>query len=31
MLTSQQPPRAPNPHFVVSDWNDADVERRFAG
>jgi len=30
-LTSQQPPRAPKPHFVISGSNDADVERRFAG
>jgi hypothetical protein len=29
--TSQQPPVAPRPHFVVSDSNVADVERRFAG
>jgi len=30
-LTAQQPPRAPSPHFVESDSNDADVERRLAG
>jgi hypothetical protein len=30
-LTSQQPPRAPKPHFVLSGSNDADVERRFVG
>jgi hypothetical protein len=28
---SQQPPWAPRPHFVLSDSNDAEVERRFAG
>jgi hypothetical protein len=30
-LTFQHPPRAPRPHFVESDSNDAEVDRRFAG
>jgi hypothetical protein len=29
--TSQQPPWAPRPHFVLSDSKEAEVERRFAG